>query len=110
MAHTWITNLRHFMDDDGEIPEALPGSALRLVRFLGAIVQWVTIHTPAEYPWTNVPCRRNPGHRPCPGDIHAQFDAEETTILWECPFCGANGTIRGWEGTCWDRTDERPPP
>ena len=107
MANTWVTDLRHFLDDEGEIPHALPGPALRLLRFLGAIVQWVTIHAPAEYPWTNVPCRRSPGHRPCPGDIHADYDTDGTTIVWACPCCGANGYITGWQDTFWDRTPER---
>jgi hypothetical protein len=109
MANTWVTDLRHFLDDEGGIPDSLPGPALRLLRFLGAITQWVTIHPPGQFPWTNIPCRRSPGHRPCPGDIHAGFHSDGTTIVWECPFCGANGYIHGWEGTLWDRTCERPP-
>jgi hypothetical protein len=38
------------------------------------------------------------------GDIVANVESDEATIVWGCPFCGDNGVIRGWEGTMWDRS------
>jgi hypothetical protein len=31
----------------------------------------------------------------------AETDSME--IVWDCPWCGENGVIRGWEDTLWDR-------
>ncbi len=48
MADTWITDLRHFLDESGELPEDLPGPALKLALFQGSIVSWMTAGTGVE--------------------------------------------------------------
>lgn len=100
---TWVTDMRHCLDASGAIPEDLPGPALNLALFLGAIVAWVTSGRSSPDPRTNVPCRRSPGRRRCAGEILASFEADGSTIVWDCPACGDNGVTRGWEGTPWDR-------
>jgi hypothetical protein len=106
MGDTFIVDMRHYLDDSGEIPD-IPGPALNLALFFGAIVGWVTSHS-GHVTWTNVPCRRSPGRRRCRGDILASFDADSGGIVWECPLCDDRGFIHGWEGTQWDRRP-RPP-
>jgi hypothetical protein len=103
---TWVTDMRHFLDAAGAIPESIPGSALNLGLFLGAIVAWVTSVRSSKDSRTNVACRRNPRRRRCPGEIVATFDADGLAIMWHCPACGDNGITRGWEGTPWDRRPE----
>jgi hypothetical protein len=103
MGDTWVTDMRHYLDEEGLLPETLPGPALSIALFLGSIVGWVTSHPEGTYEETNVPCRRTPGRRRCLGDIFARVDAAQAAITWECPICGDNGYIRGWEGTLWDR-------
>ena len=105
MADTWITDMRHFLDEDGVLPEGLPAPALKLVLYQGAIVAWVaaTGCRSGQTTRTNVNCRRNPGRRPCGGEIVACHEAASSTIVWECPLCGDRGRISGWEGTDWDR-------
>jgi hypothetical protein len=103
---TWVTDMRHFLDVAGEIPERIPGPALNLGLFLGAIVAWVTSSRSSTDPRTNVACRRSPRRRRCPGEIVASFEADGSTIVWRCPVCGDNGVTRGWEGTPWDRRDK----
>ena len=39
----------------------------------------------------------------CQGDIFAELKPGTTDILWQCPLCGDNGVIRGWEDTLWNR-------
>lgn len=107
---TWMTDMRHCLDASGAIPEGLPGPALNLALFLGAILAWVTSGRSAADPRTNVSCRRSPGRRRCPGEIFASFEADRSTIVWHCPVCGDNGVTRGWEGTPWDRSPRRARP
>ena len=105
MADTWITDIRHFLNEHGEIPEELPPPALKLVLFQGSIVAWLTATggLRRQVSRTNVTCRRNPDRRPCGGEIFAYYDAASGAVVWECPLCGDNGRISGWEGTPWDR-------
>jgi hypothetical protein len=103
VGNTWVTDMRHFLDEARAIPDDLPGPARSLALFLGAIVAWVTSGRSATEPRTNVPCRRNPKRRRCAGEILAAFEADGSTISWQCPVCKDNGVTRGWEGTPWDR-------
>ena len=102
MVKTWVTDLRHCIDEEtGYFPEDLPGPALNRSLFFTSIVAWVTDHAPAGDPHTNVYCWRSPGRRRCCGEIIADLQAPE--IVWQCPACGENGMISGWEQTLWDR-------
>jgi hypothetical protein len=102
IGNTWVTDMRHYLDADGLIAD-MPGPALNLALFLRAIVAWVTSGRSAHDPQTNVPCRRTPRRRRCPGEILASFEADAETIAWHCPVCGDNGVTYGWAGTPWDR-------
>lgn len=102
----FISNLQHFLDEHGAIPEEIPGPALNIALFLGSIVSWVTSHQVGRYEQTNVPCRRSPGRRQCSGTIYAWLETDGATIIWECPVCRDNGTINGWKGTLWDRRND----
>jgi len=103
MGDTWVTDMRHYLDDEDLLAEALPGPVFNIAVFLGSIVAWVTSHPQGICEWTNVPCRRTPGHKRCLGEIFARLDDASGTIIWECPMCGDNGYIHGWKGTLWDR-------
>jgi hypothetical protein len=105
LANTWITDLRHFLDERGAIAP-LSGPGRKLAEHLAAIVAAVTAATEAG-PITTVRCRRRPGRRPCPGEIEAEIDAETMDILWLCPVCGDNGVVHHWQGTLWDCRERR---
>lgn len=100
---TYVTNMRHYLDEDHNIAESLPGPALSLALFLGSIVGWVSAHQQNPRPRTNVPCRRSPARQRCTGTVHACFGDDGSTISWECPICCDQGIIHGWEDTPWDR-------
>jgi len=101
-----VTDLRHYLTPDMRLPDDLPGPALRLARFQGAIVEWVTIWDLIPPIGTNVACRRRPGRRPCSGTVRAEVVENGTAIAWDCPVCGDAGWIEGWQGTPWDRSGE----
>ncbi|MCZ7664792.1 MAG: hypothetical protein M5U22_18555 [Thermoleophilia bacterium] len=102
-ANTWITDMRHFLDEAGRIPDDLPGPAFGVAAFIGSIVTWVTSSRGVADLRTNVACRWSPARRPCTGIIEAGLAGDGETILWHCPVCGDKGQVRGWEGTPWDR-------
>ncbi len=53
---------------------------------------------------TAVQCRRRPGHVHCVAPIIAGYAEDDpTTIVWECPACGDEGYISGWQETLWDK-------
>ena len=96
--------MRHYLDDEtGDLFEGLPTPVINLAVFFGSIVAWVTDHLPQGDWHTNVPCRRSPGRRRCLGDIMAELDGAAGYISWQCPVCGDNGLIHGWEDTLWNR-------
>ncbi len=72
-------------------------------RYLGAIVQ---AGTAWPYPGLTmpsaVPCRRRPGHRPCPGRLRIVRTDVPRRIIWGCPECSDHGAIANWRGTRWD--------
>ncbi|MHB9150700.1 MAG: DUF6933 domain-containing protein [Thermoleophilia bacterium] len=105
-GNTWITDMRHFLDSSGDVPD-MPGPALSLALFLGSIVAWATSGRTSADVVTNVSCRRSPGRRRCLGIIEADLTENGHAVSWLCPVCGDNGVTRGWEGTLWDRRRSR---
>jgi hypothetical protein len=107
MGDTWITDIRHFLREDGSITD-YPRPAARIAKYFCSIIEAVTSRDVDEVDWvTNIRCRRRPGHKRCNGDIVAYFDEDDPeTISWFCPFCEDNGYIHGWKGTICDRTHD----
>ena len=96
--------MRHYLDEEtGDLPDGLPAPVLTLALYFGSIVAWVTDHLPQEDWHTNVPCRRSPSRRRCLGEIMAELNRTSGYISWQCPVCGDNGLIHGWEDTLWNR-------
>jgi hypothetical protein len=99
LGDTWITDLRHFLGDDGYVV-SIPGK--RLAQRLCQIVAMVTQQANDTPRHATLACRRRPRHQPCPGQIQAGFDGATSRIRWLCPRCGDNGWISGWQETHWD--------
>jgi len=103
MGDTWVTDLTHFLREDGSIAPA-SGPARKLAEHLGSIVACVTGRTGCARRLMSVQCRRRPRRKKCPGKIEAGIDRETVEIIWHCPICSDNGYIRNWQGTMWDLT------
>lgn len=104
MGHTWVTNMLHSLDEDGEF-SVPPGPARRLAEYMGSIVEAVTSRPPDEEDWViAIQCRRRPGHVRCIAPIVAGYaEKDPTTIVWVCPACKDEGYISGWQETLWDK-------
>jgi hypothetical protein len=108
MGDTWITDLTHFLDQNGRI-EPMPGPARLLAEHFTSIVLMASHAEDARSPEYQVRCRRRPARKRCPGYIEADMDSETDEIMWWCPMCGDNGYIRNWKGTIWDLSHDSDP-
>jgi hypothetical protein len=99
-----ITDIRHFMDENGEVPE-LPLEAKELLNFLTAIIEAATIEYESPVTLSAVNCRKLIVGKSCSGEIEVWVYTEDNQIDWECLECGDEGVISHWEGTPRDRRD-----
>jgi len=98
-ARTYVIDLTHFLTKEGAIAP-MPGPARRLAEFLGSVVVDATTMLSEHELGNPVKCRRRPGRKPCPGEIETDFEPETDAIVWWCPACGENGTIRTGKERC----------
>ncbi len=102
MADTWITDIAHFLDENGEMITE-PQQAAKMGEYFAAII---VMASEVEYPPEHqVLCRRKPKRKPCLGKITGYISPETDEIVWECPKCGDWGAISHWQGTIWDMFD-----
>lgn len=101
MAATWITDISHFLDEEGEIISGTP-RARKLAEYLSAIVVMASFSEPEYPPEYRVMCRRRPNRKLCREEIVGFVDPETDDIVWMCPVCGDRGVISNWRGTIWD--------
>lgn len=100
---TFITDIRHFLGDDGELAD-LPPEALDLCRYLTSIIEAATDESGGyDAGETEIRCRNIDNARRCHGDIEVILLPGDSQIEWQCELCGEDGVISGWEGTKWDK-------
>lgn len=97
-----VTNIRHFIDENGEVP-ALTPEAHALLNFLAAIIEAATLDYGRPLTFADTKCRAVLDGKPCPGEIEVWVYPENNLIGWECLECGDEGVISEWEGTPWDK-------
>ena len=102
MDGTYHTNIRHYLDDKGEMIAA-PLPARKLACFLALIIDSTTSTRSVDCQDTGVRCRK----RGCQGSIVSRLVEGAGTICWYCPACGHNGVIVDWQGTKWDQSSTR---
>jgi len=93
-----ITNIQHFLGENGEVPE-LPPEAMELLRYLSAIIEAATIEYARPITFADTKCRSVINGKSCPKDIEVWVYAENNQIGWECLECGEEGVITNWGGT-----------
>jgi hypothetical protein len=98
MAGTYITDLHHFLDPDGNVVASMPSEARQIASFLVLIVDGVTQMGLHEFDEVGIRCRS----KKCQGSILARIDSLSEEIEWHCPVCGHCGVIRNWQKTNWD--------
>ena len=59
MGDTWITDIRHFLNERGVFPDELPKPALGMANHIAAII--VDATNDDDTVTTDVRCRRRPG-------------------------------------------------
>lgn len=103
MAKTYITDITHYLDEEGEIAiEFCAG--LRFAEYLISIISMISHPQPVPEEF-KVRCRCRPMRKLCKGTIMGGTDPNTGVIIWWCPECHENGFISNWQGTIWDLSD-----
>ncbi|MBF0217784.1 MAG: hypothetical protein HQL30_12425 [Candidatus Omnitrophica bacterium] len=104
MEGTYITDIKHFLDENGEIADMSP-EGKNLAGFLVLLIDIISKEYPMEYIETGVRCRM----KGCDSIILGRAEEDSDEIIWHCPKCGHNGIIRNWYDTKWDRSLDKEP-
>ena len=98
----YVTNLTHFQDKNGNIPENLPQESRNLASFLVLVIDEVTRHYPKTDRGieTGIKCFETD----CDGNIIGAIDMHNEPIKWYCLDCGNTGTVSNWQNSKWDNT------
>jgi len=94
----YVTDLRHYLYNDGEIVADMLSEARQLASFLALIVDEASGFVQSKADELNVRCLSEG----CPAQIVA-YREENCDIVWFCPLCEQNGVIRNWQGTKRER-------
>ena len=104
MSDTWVTDITHFLDEEGNLISE-PIQARKIAEYFAAIIVMASYPDP-EYPSEyRVSCRRRPNRKPCLEEIVGFIDPETDDVVWMCPASGDRGLISIWQGTIWDMSD-----
>jgi len=94
----FISNMTHFLDDEGNIAKEIHKEGRELASFLVLIVDSATkIHREPAMT-QDVRCFK----RGCDGIIEVELPEMTDEIQWRCPKCHVDGRISGWQGIKWD--------
>jgi hypothetical protein len=104
MADTWVTDISHFLDEEGKIISK-PIKARNRAEYLTTLIVMTTFSDPEYAPEYRVNCRRRPNRKPCLEAIVGFVDPETDDIVWMCPKCEDRGVISNWQGTIWDMSN-----
>jgi hypothetical protein len=94
----YVTDIRHFLDDHGEMAP-MPTPARSLASFLTLLIDEATRAFPAEIHDTGIRCRT----KECSGTIKINLISKTDEISWCCLVCEHHGVIRNWQDTKWNR-------
>jgi hypothetical protein len=94
----YISNMQHFLDEQGNIPSQMPKEAKELASFMALVVDTTTKTLPTTLTSTDIRCFI----KGCHGLIKTALMLKSEEIHWYCPDCEVDGLISGWQGTKWD--------
>lgn len=96
----YISNLTHFLDDQGNIPTQMLKEARELANFLALIVDATTKTLPSTLSSTDIRCFQ----KGCHGVVKSSMRPKEGEIHWYCPECENEGVISNWQGKKWNNS------
>ncbi len=92
----YITNFKHFLDENGNIPTVMPKEAQELANFLALLIDDASTGDYDSEP--TIRCIE----KKCEGLVVAFVTHDTDDIYWVCPLCKTKGYITDWRGTKWD--------
>lgn len=94
----YISNMQHFLDESGNIPQQMPKQARELASFLALIIDHTTKKQPSTLTSSDIRCF----NKGCHGLIKTALVVKNNEIHWYCPDCENEGVIGEWQKTKWD--------
>nr|WP_319510194.1 hypothetical protein [uncultured Draconibacterium sp.] len=92
----YITNFKHFLDENGNISKDMPKEARELANFLALLIDDASTGDYDAEP--TIRCIE----KKCEGLIVPTLIEDENEIYWVCVKCKTKGVISNWRGTKWD--------
>jgi hypothetical protein len=97
---TFVTDIRHFLDERGDLPSSSGPLRRRALR-LAQLVESGGPLDVGQFRETLVPCTARPHRRQCLGLLWVEKTLEQRIFAW-CPACKRHEiVISGWEMTSW---------
>lgn len=97
LFNMYISNMTHFLDEQGNIPKQMPREAREMASFLALIVDTTTKINPTRLTPTDITCFETG----CQRTAKVEF-LPSKEIHWICSRCENEGRISQWQGTKWD--------
>lgn len=92
----YISQMQHFLDEQGNIPKQMPKEARELASFFALVVDATTKTLPVTLASIDIRCFE----KGCHGSIKSELIKGE--IHWKCSKCPNEGVISHWQKTKWD--------
>lgn len=92
----FVTNLQHFLDDNGNIAQDTPKEVREFANFLALLVDDATSGNDDSH--LQIRCNK----KNCHGFVIPIMADESEEIYWKCSKCRNKGVISNWQGTKWD--------
>lgn len=92
----YITNFKHFLDENGNIPTDMPKEAREFANFLALLIDDASTGDYDAEP--TIRCIE----KKCSGLIVPTLVEENNEIYWVCIKCKTKGIITNWHNTKWD--------
>lgn len=103
-GRTWMSDLTHFLDENGLPPVDAPQELHEALGFFVAVTQAGSSHLDNNQFCSTVLCRNDRSSKPCGGHLMISR-RPDGVIHWHCPKCREQGYISNWQGTTYDLSD-----
>lgn len=100
-GRTWMSDLTHFLDENGLAPVDAPRELYEALSFFGGIAKAGSSHPSNTQFCSAVRCRTMLKRKPCGGHLMISH-RPDGVIHWQCPKCGEQGFISNWQRTIYD--------